>query len=122
MTSVPLPRLKSLSILITLLLVLSAVFVVPANATPKARRTAGRSKSIRARVKGRSRSSHAGARRGGRSTRPNARYSRRGGQLYATRDRRGRLRWHRRVVSTSVHGLGVHNFLSESWTQPLGAG
>jgi serine-type D-Ala-D-Ala carboxypeptidase/endopeptidase (penicillin-binding protein 4) len=130
MTSVPLPRLKNLSILITLVLILSAAFVAPASATPKSRHSAGRSKSVSARSKGvkaKSRSSRASARRVGsrstsRSTRLGARDSRRGGQLYATRGRRGRLRWHRRVVTASVHGTGVHNFLSESWTRPLAPG
>jgi D-alanyl-D-alanine carboxypeptidase/D-alanyl-D-alanine-endopeptidase (penicillin-binding protein 4) len=28
------------------------------------------------------------------------------------------MRWRRRVVTASVHGVGVHNFLSQSWTQP----
>jgi D-alanyl-D-alanine carboxypeptidase/D-alanyl-D-alanine-endopeptidase (penicillin-binding protein 4) len=127
MTSVPLPRLKTLSILIAFVIISSTAFAVPASATPKARRTAVRSKSVRGSVKksvkGRSRSSQASARRrGSRSTRVSARYSRRGGQLYATRDRRGRLRWRRRVVTASVHGVGVHNYLSESWTQPIAAG
>ena len=29
------------------------------------------------------------------------------------------MRWRRKVVTASVHGVGVHNFLSQSWTQPL---
>jgi D-alanyl-D-alanine carboxypeptidase len=127
MTSVTLPRLKTLSILIAFVIIFSVAFAVPASATPKARRTA-KSNSVKRSVKGHSRSSAATARysrRGGsrsssRSSRLGTRYSRRGGQLYATRDRRGRLRWRRRVVSASVHGVGVHNYLSESWTQPFG--
>jgi serine-type D-Ala-D-Ala carboxypeptidase/endopeptidase (penicillin-binding protein 4) len=29
------------------------------------------------------------------------------------------MRWRRKVVAASVHGVGVHNFLTQSWTQPL---
>ncbi len=128
MTSVTLPRLKTLSILFAFVIISSAAFAIPASATPKARRTAVKSSSVRKSVKGsargRSRSSYASARRGGsRSSRLSARYSRSGGQVYATRDRRGRLRWRRRVVvSASAHGGGVHNYLSESWTQPITSG
>src|SRR5258708_4070699 len=128
MTSVTLPRLKTLSILFAFVIISSAAFAIPASATPKARRTAVKSSSVRKSVKGsargRSRSSYASARRGGsRSSRLSGRYSRSGGQVYATRDRRGRLRWRRRVVvSASAHGGGVHNYLSESWTQPITSG
>lgn len=132
MTSVALPKLKALSILLTFVIISSLLCALPASASPKAKRTAVKSKggraSARASAKGsvrsRSRSSQASARRGGsRSSRVSTRYSRRGGQIYATRDRRGRLRWRKRaVVSSSAHGVGVHNYLSESWTQPLSVG
>lgn len=132
MTSVPLPKLKTFSILLTLIIIPSLLFAVPASASPKTKRAAVKSKSARGsarasakgNVRSRSRYSQASARRGGsRSSRLSARYSRRGGQVYATRDRRGRLRWRRRaVVSASAHGVGVHNYLSESWTQPLSVG
>jgi len=121
MTSVTLPRRKTLSIIISFVIISSLAFAVPVDATPKAKRIAVKSRSAKGSSKARSRSSQAGARRGGsRSSRHSARSSRKGGQLYATRDRRGRLRWRRRaVVSASAHGVGVHNYLSESWTQPL---
>lgn len=132
MTSVALPKLKTLSTLLAFVIISSLLFAVPASASPKAKRVAAKSKSARgsarAKAKGsvssRSRSSQASARRrGSRSSRVSARYSRRGGQVYATRDRRGRLRWRKRaVVSASAHGVGVHNYLSESWTQPLSVG
>src|SRR6185369_1263464 len=138
MTSVALPKVKTLSTLFAFVIISSLLFAVPSSASPKAtkaakaKRAAVKSKSVRgstrAKAKGsvrsRSRSSQASARRGGsRSSRLSARYSRRGGQVYATRDRRGRLRWHKRaVVSASAHGVGVHNYLSESWTQPLSVG
>ncbi len=130
MTSVALPKLKTLATLLAFVIISSLLFAVPASASPKAKRAAVKSKSVRGRasakgkVRSRSRSSQASARRGGsRSSRISARYSRRGGQVYATRDRRGRLRWHKRaVVSASAHGVGVHNYLSESWTQPLSVG
>src|SRR6185295_6111226 len=70
-------------------------------------------------AKSKSRSNRSVGRRGSRSAKLNARSSKRGGRLYA-RGRRGRSRW-RRQVATSSHSVGVHNFLSQSWTQPLSA-
>jgi D-alanyl-D-alanine carboxypeptidase/D-alanyl-D-alanine-endopeptidase (penicillin-binding protein 4) len=116
MTLVPLPRLKIISTLIALALTFSVAFVEPATGAPKARRTAARSgRSSKNRVH----SSRAGARRGGsRSARLGGRYSKKGGRLYA-RGRGGRMRWRRKVVASSVHGVGVHNFLSQAWIQPF---
>lgn len=118
MTFLALPRRKIISIAIMLALV-SCVTIAPTDAGAKARKSARKSTSAKAR----SRNSRVSARtRGSRSTRISARSSRRGGRVYATRDRRGRLRWHRKVVAASVHSLGVHNFLSDSWTRPLTTG
>jgi len=121
MKSVTLPRRKILSIAIIFAIIISATPVAPANAAPKAKRSAAKSTSSRSRSRG---SRAAASRRGrSRSGKISSRASRRGGRLYATRDRHGRLRWRRKaVVSASVHGVGVHNFLSESWTQPLATG
>lgn len=132
MTSVALPKLKTLSTILAFVIISSLLFAVPSSASPKAKRAAVKSKSARGSarasargsVRSRSRSAQASARRGGsRSSRVSARYSRRGGQVFATRDRRGRLSWRKRaVVSASAHGVGVHNYLSQSWTQPLSVG
>jgi D-alanyl-D-alanine carboxypeptidase/D-alanyl-D-alanine-endopeptidase (penicillin-binding protein 4) len=120
MMVVSLPRLKALSTLLALALTFSLATVEPINATPKGKKAAVRSARKGSKAKSTSRSGRTlASRRGSRSAKLNARNSRRGGRLYA-RGRRGRSRWRRQVVSASVHGVGVHNFLSQSWTQPLG--
>jgi D-alanyl-D-alanine carboxypeptidase/D-alanyl-D-alanine-endopeptidase (penicillin-binding protein 4) len=120
MTVVSLPRLKALSTFLALALAFSLATVEPTSGNPKGKKAAARSVRKGAKGKAKSRSGRTVARRGGsRSAKLNARNSKRGGRLYARgRSRRGRSRW-RRQVATSVHGVGVHNFLSQSWTQPL---
>ena len=118
MTLVSFPRLKALSVFLTFVLTFSLAAVEPTNATPKSKRPSVRSKG----AKSKSRSSRTVARRGGsRSTKlGRGRGSNRGDRLYARgRGRRGRSRW-RRQVATSAHTAGVHNYLSQAWTQPLG--
>src|SRR6266851_1910645 len=123
MTVVSLPKLKVLSTFLALILTFSLVSVEPINGSPKARKASTRSARKSAKGKSRSLSARARSRRGGsRSERLSSRYSRRGGRLYARgRGRRGRSRW-RAQVSTSSHGGGVHNYLSQSWTQPVNPG
>src|SRR5712691_582140 len=121
MIVVSLPRLKALSTFLALTLTFSLATVEPINGTPKGKKAAARSVRKGSKAKSTSRSGRTVAsRRGSRSGKLNARNSNRGGRLYA-RGRRGRSRWHRQVVTASVHGMGVHNFLSQSWTQPLGS-
>lgn len=119
MKVVSLPKLKALSTFLALVLTFSLVSVEPANGNPKAKKAAGRTVKKGAKGKSKSRSGRTVARRGGsRSARLSTRNSKRGGRLNARgRGRRGR--WRRQVASSSVHGVGVHNFLSQSWTQPL---
>ena len=125
MTAVSLPRLKVLSTFLALILTFSLVSVEPINGTPKAKKVSARSARKSARGKSRSLSARAKSRRGGsRSARLSSRSSKRGGRLYARgrgRGRRGRSRW-RVQVATSSHGRGVHNYLSQSWTEPLTPG
>ena len=112
-------RLKTLSTFIAFVLIFSLFSVEPINASPKGKKSAARSVKKGAKGKSKSRSARASARRGSsRSSKLSARSSRRGGRLYA-RGRGRRSRW-RRQVATSVHGTGVHNYLSQAWTQPLG--
>jgi D-alanyl-D-alanine carboxypeptidase/D-alanyl-D-alanine-endopeptidase (penicillin-binding protein 4) len=116
MMVVSLPRLKALSTFLALVLIFSVVTVEPINAAPKSKKTSSRSGAKRAKAKSKSRSGKAVARRGGRrSAKLKGRGSRRGGRLNARG--RGRARWRSRVA-TSSHGAGVHNFLTQSWTQP----
>lgn len=120
MMPVSLPRLKILSALVAVIFIFSLFSVEPISGSPKSKRSA---KSVKrgARSKVQSRSARKTARRGGsRSSRLSARSSRRGGRLYSRgRGRRGRSRW-RSQVATSSHSAGVHKFLSQSWTEPLG--
>lgn len=115
MTIVSLPRVKVLSIFIALLLTFSVVLVEPTQGSPKAKKSSARS----AKGKSRSVSARTSSRRGGsRSARLSSRSSKKGGRLYARgRGRKGRSRW-RAQAATSSHTRGVHNFLSQSWTQP----
>ena len=119
MIVVSLPRLKALSTLVALMLTFSLVSVEPINASPKTKKAAVRS-SKGTKAKSKARSGRTAA-RGSRSSKLRASSSKRGRQLYArSQGRRGRSRW-RRQVATSSHGVGVHNFLSQSWTQSMGA-
>jgi len=119
MKVVSLPRLKALSIFLALVLTFSLISVEPANGNPKRKKAATRTLKKGAKAKSKSRSGRAVARRGSRSAKLKASKSRRGRRLNARgRSRRGR--W-RRQVAASVHGVGVHNFLTQSWTQPLSA-
>src|SRR5438876_2828526 len=121
MIVVSLPRLKALSTLLALTLTFALAAVEPANGNPKEKKAAARSVRKGSKVKSTSRSGRILARRGSRSAKLNARNSKRDGRLYARGGgRRGRSRWRRQVVTASAHGVGVHNFLSQSWTQPLG--
>jgi D-alanyl-D-alanine carboxypeptidase/D-alanyl-D-alanine-endopeptidase (penicillin-binding protein 4) len=122
MIVVSLPRLKTLSTCLALILTFSLVTLTPVDANAKSRRAAGGGVKKGAKPKGKAQSGRNSARRGGsQSAKLNARNSRRGGKLYARgRGGRGRSRWRKQVAySPSVHGVGVHNFLSQSWTQPL---
>jgi D-alanyl-D-alanine carboxypeptidase len=120
MKVVSLPRLKALSALLALILTFSLVTVEPTLANPKTKKATSRTVKKGAKGKSKSRSRRTVARRGGsRSAKLKASRSKRGRRLYARgRGRRGR--W-RRQVAASVHGVGVHNFLTQSWTQPLNA-
>lgn len=118
MKVVSLPKLKALSTFLALVLTFSLISVEPANGNPKRKKAATRTLKKGAKAKSKSRSGRTVARRGGsRSANLKASRSKRGRRLNARgRGRRGR--W-RRQVAASVHGVGVHNFLSQSWTQPL---
>ena len=122
MIVVSLPRLKALSTILALTLTFSLATVEPINGNPKGKKAAARSVRKGSKAKATSRSGRTVAiRRGSRSAKLSARNSKRGGRLYARGSgRRGRSRWRRQVATASVHGVGVHNFLSQSWTQPLG--
>lgn len=120
MMPAPCLRPKILSTLVILILAFPLFLAEPTSASPKAKRTAAKSAKKSAKSEARTRSTRASARRrGSRSSKVSARSSRRGRWVYARgRGRRGRWRRH---VAASVHGVGVHNFLSDSWTQPMGA-
>lgn len=119
MIPVSLPRLRFISTLIALILTFSVASIEPASGSPKAKKGNARSVSKKAKSS-KSRSTRASAsRRGSRSAKLSARSSRGRGRLYARGRGRGRRsRWRRQVVA-SVHGVGVHKYLSEAWTQPL---
>jgi D-alanyl-D-alanine carboxypeptidase/D-alanyl-D-alanine-endopeptidase (penicillin-binding protein 4) len=120
MKFVSLPRLKALSTFLAITLTFSLISVEPANGNPKRKSGSARSVKKGAKSKSSSRSGRTASRRGGsRSTKVTAGKSGRGRRLNARgRSRRGK--W-RRQVTASVHGVGVHNFLTQSWTQPLSA-
>ena len=115
-------RFKKLAAFISLALVLSLVPVEPSDAAAKSRGKSGRSRSVSAKSKrgkakvGRARGAKVSKSRGkgGRSSRY-ARASRGRGKGKYARGRARRGRWQRRVAST--HGNGVHNFLTNSWTE-----
>ena len=123
MIVVSLPRLKALSTFLALTLTFALATVEPINGNPKGKKAAARSVRKSSKSKSASRSGRTVAsRRGSRSAKLSARNSRRDGRLYArSSGRRGRSRWRRQVVTASVHGMGVHNFLSQSWTQSMGS-
>ncbi|HXF39721.1 MAG TPA: hypothetical protein VN687_08410, partial [Blastocatellia bacterium] len=119
----PLLKLRTLSLFIALVLTFSLASI-DAGASPKAKKSSSRAKGKAAKgkaAKGKSKnSSRASARRGNsRSRSIGSRGSRRGGRLYA-RGRGRRSRWRRQVASAGTHGVGVHNYLSNAWTQEIG--
>src|SRR6185295_1618756 len=117
-------KLRTLSLFIALVLTFSLASI-DAGASPKAKKSPPRAKGRAAKgkaAKGKSKnSSRASARRGNsRSRSIGSRGSRRGGRLYA-RGRGRRSRWRRQVASAGSHGgVGVHNYLSNAWTQEIG--
>src|SRR6185503_4614630 len=106
-------KLRTLSLFVALVVTLSLASI-DAGASPKLKKSASR-------AKGKSKnSSRASARRGNsRSRSIGSRGSRRGGRFYA-RGRGRRSRWRRQVASAGTHGVGVHNYLSNAWTQEIG--
>src|SRR6185503_17926178 len=119
----PLLKLRTLSLFIALVLTLSLASM-DAGASPKAKKSSSRAKGEAAKgkaAKGKSKNnSRASARRGNsRSRSIGSRGSRRGGRFYA-RSRGRRSRWRRQVASAGTHGVGVHNYLSNAWTQEIG--
>lgn len=119
MKVVSLPRLKALSVFLALVLTFSLLSVEPADGAAKRKKPATRSVKKSSKAKTRSRSGRQVARRGGsRSKKATASRGRRGRRLNARgRGRRGR--WRSQVAS--AHSAGVHNYLSQAWTQPLNA-
>ncbi|HXU07813.1 MAG TPA: D-alanyl-D-alanine carboxypeptidase [Blastocatellia bacterium] len=118
-------KLRTLSLFVALVLTLSLASI-DAGASPKAKKSASRAKGKVAKGKGgkskSKNSSRASARRGNsRSRSIGSRGSRRGGRFYA-RGRGRRSRWRRQVASAGTHGVGVHNYLSNAWTQEVGPG
>src|SRR5262245_46415457 len=126
MMPVSLPRLKVLSCLFAFMLTFSLVATVPVDGAAKKKSSskAGKNSSSAARKgsKGKSQKStaRASSRRGSKSSKVASRSSRRGGKTLYARGRGGRKsRWRRQVAtSSSSHGVGVHNYLSQAWTQP----
>jgi D-alanyl-D-alanine carboxypeptidase/D-alanyl-D-alanine-endopeptidase (penicillin-binding protein 4) len=138
MTAVGLPKFKSISILIALILSFSLASAAPAGRGSNARKGAARSSQKAAKGKAQTRGSKAHGRvakskdRGGssRSGKLSARGSRRAdrgrGIVARGRGRRHRAQWRGQVVSStpSHHSAGVHNFLAREWTRaqiPLGS-
>lgn len=121
--STSLLKLRTLSLFVALVLTFSLASI-EAGASPKAKKSASRAKGKAAKgkaAKGKSKNnSRASARRGNsRSRSMSSRGSKRGGRLYA-RGRGRRSRWRRQVASAGTHGVGVHNYLSDAWTQEVG--
>ena len=118
MMAVSLARVKALSAFLAIVLTFSVATIDSANAAPKSK---GKKSSASARSKSKSRSGKTTARSSkSRSSKVSARNSKGKGKYYARgRGRRGgRSRW-RSQVATSSHTVGVHNYLSQAWTQPL---
>ena len=116
MTVVSLARVKALSAFLAIALTFSVATIDSANAASKSK---GKKGSASARSKSKSRSGKTAARSSrSRSSKVSARNSKGKGKYYARgRGRRGG-RW-RSQVATSSHTVGVHNYLSQAWTQPL---
>ena len=117
MKVVSLPRLKALSTFLAISLIFSLMSVEPANGSPKRKSGSARSVKKSSKSKSSSRSGRTASRRGNSRSKVTAGKYGRGRRLNA-RGRARRGKW-RRQVATSVHGVGVHNFLTQSWTQPL---
>jgi D-alanyl-D-alanine carboxypeptidase/D-alanyl-D-alanine-endopeptidase (penicillin-binding protein 4) len=117
MKVVSLPRLKALSTFLAITLIFSLMSVEPANGSPKRKSGSARSVKKSSKSKSSSRSGRTASRRGNSRSKVTAGKYGRGRRLNA-RGRARRGKW-RRQVATSVHGVGVHNFLTQSWTQPL---
>ena len=119
MKVVSLPKLKALSIFLALILTFSLATVEPASGNPKTKKASSRTVKKGSKAKSKSRGRTVARRGGSRSARLKASRTRRGKRVYA-RGRGRRSRW-RRQVATGSHGVGVHNFLTQSWTQPMNA-
>src|SRR5215471_4307500 len=121
MTAVSLARVKALSAFLAIVLTFSVATIDSANAAPKAK---GKKSSASARSKSQSRSGKTAARSGksrSKATARNSKGTKGKGKYYASRGRGrrgGRSKW-RSQVATSSHTVGVHNYLSQAWTQPL---
>src|SRR5215510_1333063 len=117
MTGVSLARVKALSAFLAIVLTLSVATIESAHGEPKSK---GKKSSASA-SKSKSRSGRTATRSSrSRSSKVSARNSKGKGKYYARgRGRRGgRSKW-RSQVATSSHTVGVHNYLSQAWTQPL---
>jgi serine-type D-Ala-D-Ala carboxypeptidase/endopeptidase (penicillin-binding protein 4) len=124
MTAVGLPKSKTLSILIALILTFSIASASPAGRGSKSRKASARSGQKAVKGKAQARGSKANVRgRSSRSNKLSARDSRRrdkGRRLSARgRGRQHRSRWRGQVASStpSHHSAGVHNFLAREWTR-----
>jgi len=121
MTAVSPARVKALSAFLAIVLTFSVATIDSANAAPKAK---GKKSSASARSKSQSRSGKTAARSGksrSKATARNSKGTKGKGKYYASRGRGrrgGRSKW-RSQVATSSHTVGVHNYLSQAWTQPL---
>src|SRR5262249_20422138 len=118
MTGVSLARVKALSAFLAIVLTLSVATIESAHGEPKSK---GKKSSASAGSKSKSRSGKTASRSSrSRSSKVSARNSKGKGKYYARgKGRRGgRSRW-RSQVATSSHTVGVHNYLSQAWTQPL---
>jgi D-alanyl-D-alanine carboxypeptidase/D-alanyl-D-alanine-endopeptidase (penicillin-binding protein 4) len=122
-------KLRTLSLFVALILTFSLASI-DAGASPKAKKSSSRAKGKVAKgkvakgkvAKGKSKkTSRTSARRGSsRSRSLSARGSKKRGRLYARGRGRGRRSRWRKQVATSTHGVGVHNYLTNAWTQEIG--
>jgi len=111
-------RRISLSQLLILSIIASLVIVIPEAASAKTRKRSSVSRSNSRR--GTSKSARKSRRGKNGRVAKNGRRARgaRGGGRYVrvrVRGRNGRWVWKKRLVVARVHGVGVHNFLTESW-------
>lgn len=115
-------RLRALSLFLTLILTLSLVapdVAASAGAKKSAPRTKGKVAKSKVAKRKTAKSSRAGVRRGAsRSRNMRARSSSKRGRLTA-RKRGRRSRWLKQAA-TNTHGVGVHNYLTNAWTQEIG--